>query len=184
MGTLFYNAGDTISLSCSKTVPTDGLVLRGTYSALTLAVYGIATDLQEQQQQQQAAVARSSQSAATTSGHGRTATAGGGSQDGGSHVAGSGGSSAVNNTQQLRPSDDQLQRVKEEPVRPPESPLPDAAGRSIGESYAAAWTAKHSEVALREAEPPADWLNNEGMFSLVTYVIYIIEKYLLVLLEK
>ena len=56
---------------------------------------------------------------------------------------------------------DDLQRIKEEPVRPPESPLPDAAGRSIGESYAAAWTAKHSEMAVK-AEPPADWLNNDG----------------------
>lgn len=49
VGTLCYNAGDTISLNCSKYLPTDGLVLRGTYSALTLAVYGIVTDLQERE---------------------------------------------------------------------------------------------------------------------------------------
>ncbi len=96
-------------------------MLRGTYSALTLAVYGIVTDLQEQAR----------------------------------------GPASVQENANVRHDD--LQRIKEEPVRPPESPLPDAAGRSIGESYAAAWTAKHSEVALK-AEPPADWLNNDGKF--------------------
>ncbi|XP_002005507.2 protein virilizer [Drosophila mojavensis] len=45
LGLLRYNQNDCIHLDCSQEkIPTDGLVLRGWYSAITLAVYGILTN--------------------------------------------------------------------------------------------------------------------------------------------
>lgn len=42
LGKLEYNQNDCINLDCDR-IPTDGLVLRGWYSTITLAVYGILT---------------------------------------------------------------------------------------------------------------------------------------------
>ncbi|EDV36800.1 uncharacterized protein Dana_GF11771 [Drosophila ananassae] len=45
LGLLRYNQNDCIHLDCSQEkIPTDGLVLRGWYSTITLAVYGILTN--------------------------------------------------------------------------------------------------------------------------------------------
>ncbi|EDW85854.1 uncharacterized protein Dwil_GK23286 [Drosophila willistoni] len=45
LGILRYNQNDCIHLDCSQEkIPTDGLVLRGWYSTITLAVYGILTN--------------------------------------------------------------------------------------------------------------------------------------------
>ncbi|EDW32046.1 GL10646 [Drosophila persimilis] len=45
LGLLRYNQNDCIHLDCSREkIPTDGLVLRGWYSTITLAVYGILTN--------------------------------------------------------------------------------------------------------------------------------------------
>ncbi|ALC42000.1 vir, partial [Drosophila busckii] len=45
LGQLRYNQNDCIHLDCSQEkIPTDGLVLRGWYSTITLAVYGILTN--------------------------------------------------------------------------------------------------------------------------------------------
>ncbi|XP_030387999.1 protein virilizer [Scaptodrosophila lebanonensis] len=45
LGVLRYNQNDCIHLDCSQEkIPTDGLVLRGWYSTITLAVYGILTN--------------------------------------------------------------------------------------------------------------------------------------------
>lgn len=42
LGKLEYNQNDCINLDCDR-IPTDGLVLRGWYSTITLSVYGILT---------------------------------------------------------------------------------------------------------------------------------------------
>lgn len=42
LGKLEYNQNNCINLDCDR-IPTDGLVLRGWYSTITLAVYGILT---------------------------------------------------------------------------------------------------------------------------------------------
>ncbi|XP_036331689.1 protein virilizer-like [Rhagoletis pomonella] len=45
LGQLKYNQNDCIHLECTQEkIPTDGLVLRGWYSTITLAVYGILTN--------------------------------------------------------------------------------------------------------------------------------------------
>ena len=45
LGQLEYNQNDCIHLECTQEkIPTDGLVLRGWYSTITLAVYGILTN--------------------------------------------------------------------------------------------------------------------------------------------
>ncbi|KAI8128820.1 Protein virilizer [Lucilia cuprina] len=45
LGQLQYNQNDCIHLECTQDkIPTDGLVLRGWYSTITLAVYGILTN--------------------------------------------------------------------------------------------------------------------------------------------
>ncbi|XP_034652108.1 protein virilizer [Drosophila subobscura] len=45
LGLLRYNQNDCIHLDCSQEkIPTDGLVLRGWYSTITLAVYGVLTN--------------------------------------------------------------------------------------------------------------------------------------------
>ncbi|XP_069965070.1 protein virilizer isoform X1 [Bactrocera oleae] len=45
LGQLKYNQNDCIHLECThEKIPTDGLVLRGWYSTITLAVYGILTN--------------------------------------------------------------------------------------------------------------------------------------------
>ncbi|KAM7345518.1 VIR_N domain-containing protein [Cochliomyia hominivorax] len=45
LGQLQYNQNDCIHLECTQEkIPTDGLVLRGWYSTITLAVYGILTN--------------------------------------------------------------------------------------------------------------------------------------------
>ena len=44
LGTLAYNSSSCISLPISTGVATDGLVLRGHYSTITLAVYGTVSD--------------------------------------------------------------------------------------------------------------------------------------------
>lgn len=45
LGHLQYNQNDQIHLECNRDkIPTDGLVLRGWYSTITLAVYGILTN--------------------------------------------------------------------------------------------------------------------------------------------
>uniref|UniRef100_A0A1A9X3L6 Virilizer N-terminal domain-containing protein n=1 Tax=Glossina brevipalpis TaxID=37001 RepID=A0A1A9X3L6_9MUSC len=45
LGQLQYNQNDCIHLECNqKKIPTDGLVLRGWYGTITLAVYGILTN--------------------------------------------------------------------------------------------------------------------------------------------
>ena len=101
VGSLHYNQAGSISLACSPEIATDGLVLRGLYSTITLAVYGSLSDCTPEQLARQGAAAR--------------------------------------------------EAVKEEPMLE----LPKAAdnGRSLGEAYAAQWTEKHSDQALK-AEPP------------------------------
>ena len=44
LGTLAYNSSSCISLPITTGVATDGLVLRGHYSTITLAVYGTVSD--------------------------------------------------------------------------------------------------------------------------------------------
>ena len=117
LGVLQYNQNGTISMVCNTNLATDGLVLRGRYAAITLAVYGQVAEPTPTEQPPKAAVINKN---------------------------------AVDHM-----------RIKEEPVRPPESPVPDGNGRTIGESYAAVWTAKHSEEALK-AEPPEEWMEPEG----------------------
>ena len=121
IGVLKYSQNETISMFSSASVATDGLVLRGHYSTITLAVYGSLSDASHDQIAKQA------------------------------------------NPPTLNSKNPLDIRVKEEPVRPPESPIPDGNGRTIGESYAATWTAKHSAEALK-AEPPEEWLSHEGNF--------------------
>ena len=108
VGSLHYNQAGSISLACSPEIATDGLVLRGLYSTITLAVYGSLSDCTPEQLARQGAAAR--------------------------------------------------EAVKEEP----ELELPGTGaggagatdnGRSLGEAYAAQWTEKHSDQALK-AEPP------------------------------
>ena len=112
VGSLHYNQAGSISLTCTPEIATDGLVLRGLYSTITLAVYGSLSDCTPEQLARQGAAAREEAA------------------------------------------------VKEEPVLE----LPGAGageagasdnGRSLGEAYAAQWTEKHSDQALK-AEPPDD----------------------------
>lgn len=140
LGVLAYNQnGGVISLVCPKNLSTDGLVLRGRYAAVTLAVYGQVSD-----------VGGGGAAAPITTAPSVTTTASAGNN------AAKQGTAEKKNAVVVAP--DHL-RIKEEPVRPPESPLPDGNGRTIGESYAAVWTAKHSEEALK-AEPPEEWMQN------------------------
>ena len=44
VGQLHYNQAGVISLVCRPEIATDGLVLRGQYSTITLAVYGVLSD--------------------------------------------------------------------------------------------------------------------------------------------
>merc|ERR1719391_397994 len=44
IGALHYQHQGNLSLTATRRVATDGLVVRGTYSAVTLAVYGTLTD--------------------------------------------------------------------------------------------------------------------------------------------
>jgi len=114
IGVLQYNHAGCISLATQQDIATDGLVLRGLYSTITLAVYGTVSDSTPDQLARQ-----------------------------GSTVA--------------RP-------VKEEPtILGPDLTLPLGPivpsvdnGRTLGESYAAQWTEKHSQQALK-AEPPDGW---------------------------
>ena len=108
VGSLHYNQAGSISLACSPEIATDGLVLRGLYSTITLAVYGTLSDCTPEQLARQGAAAR--------------------------------------------------ETVKEEPVLELPGTGPGGAGatdngRSLGEAYAAQWTEKHSDQALK-AEPP------------------------------
>jgi len=113
IGVLQYNHAGCISLATSQDIATDGLVLRGLYSTITLAVYGTVSDSTPDQLARQ-------------------------------------GNSVT------RP-------VKEEPGVTPDLSLPlgpivpsSDNGRTLGESYAAQWTEKHSQQALK-AEPPDGW---------------------------
>ena len=108
IGVLQYNHAGCISLATSQDIATDGLVLRGLYSTITLAVYGTVSDSTPDQLARQGnAVAR---------------------------------------------------QVKEEPTSDLSLPIVpnNDNGRSLGESYAAQWTEKHSQQALK-AEPPDGW---------------------------
>ena len=58
IGKLRYNSVGCISLPCNTEIATDGLVLRGLYSTITLAVYGTVTGLTPEQIAEQAAAER------------------------------------------------------------------------------------------------------------------------------
>ena len=58
VGSLHYNQAGSISLACSPEIATDGLVLRGLYSTITLAVYGSLSDCTPEQLARQGAAAR------------------------------------------------------------------------------------------------------------------------------
>jgi len=118
IGVLQYNHAGCISLATSQDIATDGLVLRGLYSTITLAVYGTVSDsTPDQLARQGTSVSRPiKEEAVVTSG-----------------------------------------------VLAPDLSLPlgpivpgQDNGRTLGESYAAQWTEKHSQQALK-AEPPDGW---------------------------
>ena len=58
IGRLQYNQAGCISLSCKPEIATDGLVLRGLYSTITLAVYGTLTGCTPEELGRQAAIER------------------------------------------------------------------------------------------------------------------------------
>ena len=116
VGMLHYNQAGSISLACTPEIATDGLVLRGLYSTITLAVYGSLSDCTPEQLARQGAAAREAVK-----------------EEPGLVLPGGGGGG------------------------PPDN------GRSLGEAYAAQWTEKHSDQALK-AEPPDEdnWVKIEG----------------------
>ena len=105
IGLLQYNQTGSIALHISEVVATDGLVLRGHYSTITLAVYGVVSDSTPDQLARQAAA--------------------------------------------VQPAEPELPRL-----------AVDTAGRSLGETYAAQWTEKHSQQP-GAFQPPDGWAELE-----------------------
>ena len=58
VGSLHYNQAGSISLACTPEIATDGLILRGLYSTITLAVYGSLSDCTPEQLARQGAAGR------------------------------------------------------------------------------------------------------------------------------
>eukprot|EP00092_Neocalanus_flemingeri_P000796 GFUD01000847.1.p1 GENE.GFUD01000847.1~~GFUD01000847.1.p1 ORF type:complete len:1287 (-),score=290.34 GFUD01000847.1:2353-6213(-) len=117
IGVLQYNHGGCISLATQQDIATDGLVLRGLYSTITLAVYGTVSDsTPDQLARQGSTVARPVKEEVVTAG------------------------------------------VLAPDLTLPLGPIVPSVdnGRTLGESYAAQWTEKHSQQALK-AEPPDGW---------------------------
>jgi hypothetical protein len=105
IGTLQYSSSSCIALPIGRDIATDGLVLRGHYSTITLAVYGAVSDATPDQLARQGGEVKTKE----------------------------------------------LEAVDE--VVLPSTP--------VGESYAAQWTEKHKQVALK-AEPPEGWPQELG----------------------
>ena len=58
VGSLHCNQAGSISLACTPEIATDGLILRGLYSTITLAVYGSLSDCTPEQLARQGAAGR------------------------------------------------------------------------------------------------------------------------------